>query len=53
MPISDILLSRASDLGADMIVAGAYHHPPLRESLLGGVSRDLLDHMTALVLMSH
>jgi hypothetical protein len=25
----------------------------LREELLGGVSRDLLDHMTALVLMSH
>jgi hypothetical protein len=33
-------LSCASDLGADMIVAGAYHHSPLHESLLGGVSRD-------------
>jgi len=51
--ISDVLLSRAADLGADMIVAGAYHHSPLRESLLGGVSRDLLDHMTVPVLMSH
>ncbi|MGH7094465.1 MAG: universal stress protein [Stellaceae bacterium] len=51
--ISDLLLSRAADLGADMIVAGAYHHSPLRESLLGGVSRDLLDHMTVPVLMSH
>jgi hypothetical protein len=39
-------LSRAPDLGADMIVAGAYHHSPLRESLLGRVSRDLLDHVT-------
>jgi nucleotide-binding universal stress UspA family protein len=53
IPISDALLSRAADLAADMIVAGAYHHSPLRESLLGGVSRDLLDHMTAPVLMSH
>ena len=25
----------------------------LRETLLGGVSRDLLDHMTVPVLMSH
>jgi nucleotide-binding universal stress UspA family protein len=53
MSISDALLSRAADLGADMIVAGAYHHSQLRESLLGGVSRDLLDHMTVPVLMSH
>ena len=51
--ISDVLLSRAADLGADMIVAGAYHHSHLREELLGGVSRDLLDHMTVPVLMSH
>ena len=53
IPVPDILLSRAADLGADMIVAGAYHHSHLRESLLGGVSRGLLEHMTVPVLMSH
>jgi nucleotide-binding universal stress UspA family protein len=53
MRISDVLLSRAADLGADLIVAGAYHHSQLRESILGGVSRELLDHMTVPVLMSH
>ncbi|MBV8088236.1 MAG: universal stress protein [Alphaproteobacteria bacterium] len=53
IPVSDVLLSRAADLGADCIVAGAYHHSHLRESLLGGVSRELLDHMTVPVLMSH
>jgi nucleotide-binding universal stress UspA family protein len=53
IPISDVLLSRAADLGADMIIAGAYHHSPLREALLGGVSRELLRHMTVPVLMSH
>jgi nucleotide-binding universal stress UspA family protein len=53
IPISDLLLSRAFDLGADLIVAGAYHHSPLREALLGGVSRELLRHMTVPVLMSH
>jgi len=36
-----------------MIVAGGYHHAHLRETLLGGVSRDLLDHMTVPVLMSY
>jgi nucleotide-binding universal stress UspA family protein len=51
--VRNALLSRAADLGADMIVAGAYHHSRLRESLLGGVSRDLLDHMTMPVLLSH
>jgi nucleotide-binding universal stress UspA family protein len=36
-----------------LIVAGAYHHSQLRESLLGGTSRSLLDHMTVPVLVSH
>jgi nucleotide-binding universal stress UspA family protein len=53
MSISDLLLSRAADLAADLIVAGAYHHSQFREALLGGVSRELLDHMTVPVLMSH
>jgi len=53
LAISDILLSRAADLAADLIVTGGYHHSPLREALIGGVSRDLLDHMTVPVLMSH
>jgi nucleotide-binding universal stress UspA family protein len=53
LAISDILLSRAADLAADLIVAGGYHHSPLREALIGGVSRELLQHMTVPVLMSH
>ena len=53
LAVSDLLLSRASDLGADLIVAGAYHRSPAREAWLGGVSRELLDHMTVPVLMSH
>lgn len=53
LAIADLLLSRAADIGADLIVAGAYHHSPTREAWLGGVSRDLLDRMTVPVLMSH
>jgi len=51
--ISDMLLSAATDISADLIVAGAYHHSPLRQAVLGGVSRGLLQHMTVPVLMSH
>jgi nucleotide-binding universal stress UspA family protein len=53
VPISDLLLSRAADLGADLLVAGAYHHSQFREALLGGVSRELLNHLTLPVLMAH
>jgi len=53
VPTADLLLSRASDMGADLLVAGAYHHSQLREAIIGGVSRELLDHITLPVLMSH
>ena len=51
--VSDVLLSRVSDLGADLIVAGAYLHFQIREAAVGGVSRELLDHSTVPVLISH
>jgi len=47
------LLSRAYDLQADLIVSGAWGHTRLRESVLGGVTRTLLESMTVPVLMSH
>ena len=53
LAVADVLLSRAADFDADLIVAGAYHHSQLREALFGGVTRALLDHMTVPVLMSH
>jgi nucleotide-binding universal stress UspA family protein len=53
LAVSDVLLSRAADLGADLLVSGGYHHSQLREAFLGGVSRELLQHMTVPVLMSH
>ena len=53
LPVAEVLLSRAADLDADLIVVGAYHHSQFREALVGGVSRDLLDHMTVPLLMSH
>ncbi len=51
--VGDIILSRISDLGADLVVMGAYGHSRMRELMMGGVTRDLLRHMTIPVLMSH
>lgn len=48
-----MLLSRAADLGSDLIVMGAYGHGRMRELVLGGVTRTILTSMTVPVLLSH
>jgi len=53
LSVGDTLLSRAADLGADLLVMGAYGHSRLRELLLGGATRTLLRSMTLPLLMSH
>ena len=53
IPAGDVLLSRAADLGADLLVIGAYGHSRVRELLLGGATRSILQSMTVPVLMSH
>ncbi len=47
------LLAHAADVGADLVVMGAYHHSPLREALLDGVTRSVVRSATMPVLMSH
>ncbi len=51
--VADLLLSQASDIGAEMIVMGGYHHSRVREFIIGGVTRTIIDTMTVPVLMSH
>ena len=51
--VGDMLLSRACDLSADLLVMGAYGHSRVRELVLGGVTRTVLTSMTLPVLMSH
>ena len=53
LAVGDILLSRAFDMGVDLIVMGAYGHSRVREMVLGGATRALLQQMTVPVLMSH
>lgn len=51
--VADALLNRASDGGFDLLVMGAYGHSRMREVVLGGATRGILEHMTVPVLMSH
>jgi nucleotide-binding universal stress UspA family protein len=51
--VPDALLNYAADISADLLVLGGYGHSRLRELVLGGVTRQLLQHMTLPVLMSH
>jgi nucleotide-binding universal stress UspA family protein len=49
----EILLSRAADLEADLVVMGGYGHARWQELVLGGVTQTFLSSMTVPVLMSH
>lgn len=51
--IGELVLSRAFDLGADLLVAGCYGHSRARELVLGGATRTLLRSMTLPVLTAH
>ncbi len=51
--VGDVLLNQVADTGADLIVMGAYGHSRMRELVLGGATRHMLQHMTVPVLLSH
>ena len=47
------LLTKATDLEAELLVLGGFTHGPIRQSLLGGVTRDVLRFAPMPVLMAH
>lgn len=51
--VGEMILSRAADFGADLLVMGCYGHSRTREMVLGGASRTIIDSMTVPVLMAH
>ena len=53
LSVQDAILSYAADSSADFMVMGGYGHSRLREFILGGVTRSILNSMTVPVLMSH
>lgn len=48
----DVLLNYAADIGADLLVMGGYGHARVRELIMGGATRSILDHATIPVLLS-
>lgn len=49
----DMLNRHARDRSADMVVMGAYSHSRLRESILGGATRGMLEQAEVPVFMAH
>lgn len=50
---STLILNELANTGADLLVMGGYGTPKLREIILGGVTRTVLETMTVPVFMSH
>jgi nucleotide-binding universal stress UspA family protein len=51
--VGEWLLSQVTESGCDLVVMGGYAHSRVREAVLGGVTRSMLQAMTVPVLMSH
>ncbi|MBT4908023.1 MAG: universal stress protein [Rhodospirillaceae bacterium] len=51
--VGDAVLNAVTDEGCDLIVMGAYGHSRVRELAFGGVTRNVLEHMTVPTLLSH
>ncbi|MBI3699758.1 MAG: universal stress protein [Afipia sp.] len=51
--IQPTILSVAADEGCDLLVMGGYGHSRFKETVLGGVTRDMFRSMTVPTLMSH
>lgn len=52
-PVGQMLMGKAAELGADLLVMGGYGHSRMREMILGGVTRYVLGHAGLPVLMAH
>ncbi len=52
-PVGEILLTKAQDWGPISGVMGTYSHARLRESILGGVTKYVLEHAEIPVLAFH
>jgi nucleotide-binding universal stress UspA family protein len=48
-----VLQRQAADIGAELIVMGAYGHSRLRERIFGGTTQTTLGHVATPVLMAH
>jgi nucleotide-binding universal stress UspA family protein len=51
--MGEFILAQADEEAADLLVMGGYGHSRLREMLVGGVTRHMLEHATVPVLLAH
>jgi len=51
--IQSSILSLAADESLNLLVMGGYGHSRLKETVFGGVTRDMLHAMTVPTLMTH
>ena len=51
--VGRVLLGTAKDLGADLLVMGAFHHSRWREFILGGVTLTMLEEANIPLFMAH
>jgi len=51
--VADTILNTVTNEGSDLIVMGAYGHSRVREYAFGGVTREILHHMTVPTLFAH
>ncbi|MFK7869110.1 MAG: universal stress protein [Roseobacter sp.] len=51
--VSDKLSRHVIDMNAGLLVMGAYGHSRFREAIMGGATRDILEHTSVPVLMAH
>ncbi|MDP6804108.1 MAG: universal stress protein [Rhodospirillales bacterium] len=52
-PVGQIILETAGELGADLLVKGAFTHGRVRQIIFGGATQHILDEATLPVLMAH
>jgi nucleotide-binding universal stress UspA family protein len=48
-----VIARHVADIDADMLVMGAYGHSRFREAILGGATRNMLEHAEVPVFMAH
>jgi nucleotide-binding universal stress UspA family protein len=50
---AEVILAQVQDIAADLVVMGGYGHSRLREMLLGGTTRHMLEHANIPTLLAH
>jgi len=51
--VSDVLLRHMEDIDASVLVMGAYGHSRLREAILGGATRNVLENAKRALFLAH